>query len=95
MIFKFFYTIIRVLRDLEENMKIIFGLIIFFICVALSLKVGVFLFKILFTILGFIIGGSVILMLLPLGLGLGLVLLVPTIIIGIIVSIIKCIAFIF
>lgn len=75
-------------------MNIIVGLFIFFICVAVALKAGVLLLKIIFTILGFIIGASVIVMLLPLGLGLGLLLLIPAIIIGVIVSIIKCIAFI-
>lgn len=75
-------------------MSIIVGLFIFFICVVVALKAGVLLLKIIFTVLGLIIGGSVIVMLLPLGLRLGLILLVPAIIIGIIVSIIKCIAFI-
>ena len=76
-------------------MEIIIGLFIFFLFIAIALKAGVLLLKILFTVLGLIVGGAVIFMLLPLGLGLGLILLVPAILIGIIVSIFKCIMFIF
>ena len=75
-------------------MNIIIGLFLFFLFIGIALKAGVLFFKIIFTVLGLIIGGSVVLMLLPLGLGLGLILLVPAILIGIIVSIFKCIAFI-
>ncbi|HBB28696.1 MAG TPA: hypothetical protein DC000_05530 [Clostridiales bacterium] len=76
-------------------MEIIIGLFVFFLFIGIALKAGVLLLKILFTVLGLIVGGAVIVMLLPLGLGLGLILLVPAILIGIIVSIFKCIMFIF
>lgn len=76
-------------------MEIIIGLFIFFLFIGIALKAGVLLFKIIFTFLGLIVGGAIIVMLLPLGLGLGLILLVPAILIGIIVSIFKCIMFIF
>lgn len=76
-------------------MEIIIGLFVFFLFIGIALKAGVLLLKILFTVLGLIVGGAVVVMLLPLGLGLGLILLVPAILIGIIVSIFKCIMFIF
>ncbi len=76
-------------------MEIIIGLFIFILFIGIALKAGVLLLKILFTVLGLVVGGAVIVMLLPLGLGLGLILLVPAILIGIIVSIFKCIMFIF
>lgn len=76
-------------------MGIIISLFIFLICIGFALKAGALLLKIIFTVIGVIVGGSIIMTLLPLGLGLGLILLVPVIIIGIIVSIIKTILFIF
>jgi hypothetical protein len=57
-----------------------------------ALKVGVVLLKVVFTLLGAVIGFVVILALIPLGIGL---LLIPAIIIGIIIAIVKCIKFIF
>lgn len=76
-------------------MGILISLFIFFLCIGFAFKAGALLLKIIFTVIGILVGGSIIIALLPLGIGLGLVLLVPTIIIGIIVSIIKTILFIF
>lgn len=73
-------------------MDILIGIFIFIVFIVAALKVGVVLLKVIFTILGAIIGFMVILALIPLGIGL---LLIPAIIIGIIVAIVKCIRFIF
>lgn len=76
-------------------MEILLGMIVFFIFIVASLKVGILALKILFSVLGLLVGLAVFLMLLPLGLGLGLILIVPAMLIGIIVSIFKCIMCIF
>ncbi|NLJ57689.1 MAG: hypothetical protein GX339_02470 [Tissierellia bacterium] len=69
-------------------MEILLGLFLFFVFIVAAFKAGVLLLKIIFTILGSIIGFFVILALIPLGIGL---LLIPAIIIGVIVVIVKCI----
>jgi hypothetical protein len=73
-------------------MEILIGIVVFFIFIAAALKAGVILLKILFTVLGALIGVVLTFMLIPLGIGL---LLIPAIFIGIIVAIVKCVRFIF
>lgn len=76
-------------------MKLLIGIVIFLVFIKAALSVGVLFLKILFTILGTLAGIVVFIMLIPLGIGLVSILLIPAIIIGIIVAIIKCIKFIF
>lgn len=73
-------------------MEILIGLVIFFAFMVAAFNIGVVLLKVIFTIIGSIIGLGLIILLIPLGIGL---LLIPAIIIGIIVAIVKCIRFIF
>lgn len=75
-------------------MYIFFGLLVLGILIAATFKVGVFALKLLFTILGFIVGGILLVTIIPLGLGFGLIFLVPAIIIGVIACIVKSIMFI-
>lgn len=76
-------------------MEILMGIVVFFIFIAAALKAGVIFLKILFTVLGSLIGLVVLIMLIPLGIGLATVFLIPAIILGVIIAIIKCIGFIF
>ncbi|MDD2495142.1 MAG: hypothetical protein PHE29_08120 [Tissierellia bacterium] len=76
-------------------MELLLGIITFIIFIVAALKVGVVFLKILFTILGGIVGLIVFIMLLPLGIGILSIMLVPAIVIGIIIAIIKCLTFIF
>lgn len=76
-------------------MELLFSIIIFFIFIVAALKVGVFLLKVLFTVLGGIVGLVIFVLLLPFGIGMLSILIVPAIIISIIIAIIKCITFIF
>lgn len=76
-------------------MELLFGIFIFFVFIVAALKVGVFFLQALFTILGSVVGIIVFIMLIPLGIGILSALLVPAIILGIIVAIIKCLMFIF
>ncbi|HHZ01547.1 MAG TPA: hypothetical protein GX396_01225 [Tissierellia bacterium] len=73
-------------------MDILLGLIIFFIFIVAGFKASVLLFKIIFSILSTVVGIIVIFALIPLGIGL---LLIPAIVIGIIVLILKCLGLIF
>lgn len=75
-------------------MGTVIGILFFFLMVVLAFKVGIFALKIIFTIIGAVVGIGIIVALLPFGLGIALILIIPTIIIGIIGCIIKCIAFI-
>jgi len=77
---------------MEVEMDILIGLFLFIVLIGAALKVGVVLLNVIFTFFGAIIGFIVILALIPLGIGL---LLIPAIIIGIIVAIVKCIKLIF
>ncbi|MEL7649196.1 MAG: hypothetical protein AAGU76_13955 [Sedimentibacter sp.] len=73
-------------------MEILFGIFVFFVFIAAAFKIGVVMFKILFTLIGAVIGFVLIIALIPVGIGF---LLIPAIIIGIIAAVIKCIQFIF
>ncbi|QSX04768.1 hypothetical protein JYG23_08610 [Sedimentibacter sp. zth1] len=71
-----------------------FGILLFILVMGIALKVGVFAVKVIFTIIGAIVGIGIIISLLPLGIGIGIFLLIPAIIFGIISCIFKCIKFI-
>ena len=71
-------------------MDLLIGIIVFFVFIVAALKIGVLFFKVLFTILGSLVGIVIFIMLIPLGLGILTVLLIPVIIIGILVAIIRC-----
>lgn len=73
-------------------MEILVGLVVFFIFIAAAIMVGTVVLKVLFTIIGAIIGFVLIMALIPLGIGL---LLIPALVIVIIVAAIKCIKLIF
>lgn len=73
-------------------MEILFGLGAFFVFIIAALKIGAVLLKVLFTVIGAVIGVGVIILLIPLGIG---ILLIPAVIIGIIVAVVKCIQLIF
>ncbi len=73
-------------------MEILIGTFVFFVFIVAALNIGIVLLKIIFTVMGAIIGLVLIFMLIPLGIG---ILLIPAIIVGIVVVIIKCIKFIF
>ena len=76
-------------------MELLLGIVIFFVFIGAALKVGVVALKLVFGLLGILSGIFVLLLLIPLGIGLAAILLVPAIIIGVIVVIVKCIAVIF
>ncbi|WP_326910500.1 hypothetical protein [Sedimentibacter sp. MB31-C6] len=76
-------------------MELLLGIFVFFAFIVAALKIGAVMFKILFTILGAVVGLGLLVVLLPLGLGLLTILLIPAIIIGVIFAIFKCIMVIF
>ena len=74
-------------------MGLFLSIVGFFIFIVAALKVGVLFLKIIFTILGGIFGIVGFIMLIPLGIGVLSVMLLPAIVIGIIIAIIKCFTF--
>lgn len=73
-------------------MEILIGIFVFFVFIVAAINIGAVLLKVIFTIIGAVIGLFVIILLIPLGIGF---LLIPAIIIGIIVAVVKLIQFIF
>ena len=86
------YDIINIIEIWGGIMEILLGLIVFIIFIGAAIKVGAVMLKVLFTIIGAVIGFVLIMALIPLGIGL---LIIPALTIGIIVAAVKCIKLIF